>query len=394
MFPHADARSRGFLLHGMVLLITLAGTAAGQSITGVTALPNPGNDPDEFSGSSANPSSQRESRVNGTAATTLSFSTRYKALVSADSGLFGAARLEVLNSDYRINFTVVAPGAYRVTVATHRKGDLHLIEDNIFVGGHHADTTALTGTMTGGTLQSGTLSLADPGRADDIPLVFDPITVAFDQSATATIFGVSNGAPQAHEMGFTWSQEAYSPAAGDEAAVRMGGTSQDTSETAADYPGNPARVQGDDGHFVTVTLTSLCGNGLVDAGPGGFVEECDDGAANGTPGSCCAANCTLRPAGTLCRAAVDTCDHPEVCDGVVGTCPDDSAMPAFVLCRPAAGPCDLEERCDGLTFACPADDKRTDVCRAAAGACDVAESCDGFNNACPADQKRTGVCRA
>src|SRR5262249_39216014 len=170
-----------------------------------------------------------------------------------------------------INFTVVAPGAYRVTVSTHRKGDLHLIEDNIFVGGHHADMTALTGTMSGGTLQSGTLSLPDPGRADDIPLVFDPITVAFDQTATATIFGVSNGAPQAHQVSFAWSQEAYSPAAGDEAAVRMGGTSQDTSETAADYPGNPGRVQTDDGHFVTVTLTSLCGNGVIDSGAGAFL---------------------------------------------------------------------------------------------------------------------------
>src|SRR5262249_46035915 len=113
MFPHAHDRPRGFLLHGMVLFVALAGTAAGPSIPGVTALPDPGNGPDEFSGSSANPSYQRESLVNVTAATTLSFSTRYKALVSADSGLFGAARLEVLNSDYRINFTVVAPGAYR-----------------------------------------------------------------------------------------------------------------------------------------------------------------------------------------------------------------------------------------------------------------------------------------
>ena len=31
------------------------------------------------------------------------------------------------------------------------------------------------------------------------------------------------------------------------------------------YPGDPGRTQATDGHFVTVTFTSLCGNGTIDA---------------------------------------------------------------------------------------------------------------------------------
>ncbi|HXJ34767.1 MAG TPA: hypothetical protein VMS22_12105 [Candidatus Eisenbacteria bacterium] len=378
----------------LVVFVTLVvARLATAQITGVTAIPNPANSPDETSGPGVNPSFERESFVTVTAATASAFTTRYKALVTADSGLFGDARLEHLDSDYTISFSVTAPGAYRVVVATHRKGDLHLIEDNIFVADHFADMSALAGSFTGGTLTTGTLNLADPGRANDIPLVFDPITVAFDQTASAAIFGVSNGSAQAHTLRFTWNQEAFSPAAGDEAAVRMGGTSDDSTETAGDYPGNPPRVQADDGHFVTVTLTSLCGNGVLDGGPS-YLEQCDDGAGNGTQGSCCTSTCQLRTAGTTCRAAVGGCDNTEVCNGVDGACPLDSVMPAFVLCRPAAGSCDLAEACDGLSPLCPDDTKSTGVCRPAAGVCDLAESCDGFNNECPPDQKSTALCRA
>jgi hypothetical protein len=384
-------RSLGTWIIGII--VATAWPLAAQTLTGVTALPNGGNTPDEFSGVLANPSYERESAVAVTAASATSISTRYKGLVSADSGLFGDGRLETLASDYSVAFTVSTPGAYRVIVATRRTGDLHLIEDNIFVGGHWADISALAGTFTGGVLQSGTLALADPGRADDIPLVFDPITLAFDQSATATLFGVSDGTPQSHTLRFTWSQQAFSPGAGDEAAVRLGGTSDDTTETAADYPGNPVRDQSQDGHFVTVTLVSLCGNGFIDGGPG-YVEDCDDGAGNGAPASCCTANCRLRPAGTTCRAPIGPCDSTEVCNGVDGGCPMDSAMAAFTLCRESAGSCDLEERCDGLSSFCPPDDKSTSTCRPTAGLCDVAETCDGFSNECPPDLKSTAVCRA
>src|SRR5205814_8080994 len=45
-----------------------------------------------------------------------------------------------------------------------------------------------------------------------------------------------------------------------------------------------------------VSCADVCGNGIAEAG-----EDCDDGVANGTPGSCCTADCRLRAAGESCR---------------------------------------------------------------------------------------------
>jgi hypothetical protein len=366
--------------------LLVAGVAAAQTITGVVAAKNAGNSANEVT--TANPSYERESFVQVTAATATSFTSRYYGLASADSGLFGAARLEVLNADYTLSFTVTAPAAYRLLVNSRRKGDLHLVEDNIFVADHYADMSALSGAFSGGTLSGGTLNLADPGRANDIPLVFDPISVPFDQTGNATITGVSNGAPVAHSLTYTWSQEAYSPGGGDEAAVRLGGTSDDNTETAADYPGNPARVQVDDGHVVTVTLVSLCGNGVVDSGPG-FSEACDAGAGNGKPGSCCTVNCTPAGGGMPCRVAGLQCDVTELCDGLSGACPTDLFAAPTVVCRAASAgqECDLDDHCDGSSPFCPPDVIKDagSVCRSANGACDVAETCDGIVTTCPSD---------
>ncbi len=69
-------------------------------------------------------------------------------------------------------------------------------------------------------------------------------------------------------------------------------------------------------------LNDVCGNGIVD-GP----EACDAGGANGMPGSCCSATCTIVTAGTECRAAAGPCDVAETCDGVTDTCPADSGLP-------------------------------------------------------------------
>src|SRR5207247_1909514 len=79
---------------------------------------------------------------------------------------------------------------------------------------------------------------------------------------------------------------------------------------------------------ITVSYVT-CGNGVVDAG-----EQCDDGVANGTATSCCAANCTFTSAGTACNDActAGTCqsgvcigNNPVVCSAsdqchVAGTC--------------------------------------------------------------------------
>jgi hypothetical protein len=132
--------------------------------------------------------------------------------------------------------------------------------------------------------------------------------------------------------------------------------------------------------------TSACGNGVIDS-CGTFTEACDEGPANGTPGSCCRADCTLRPAGTTCRDSAGPCDVAETCTGTGGVCPADALLPAETICRPLADGCDVAETCSGTSAACPADVLRPAgyVCRAAAGLCDVAETCTGTNPICPND---------
>src|SRR5262245_18670454 len=86
-----------------------------------------------------------------------------------------------------------------------------------------------------------------------------------------------------------------------------------------------------------------CGDGVLDSG-----EQCDEGVANGTSGSCCNADCTFRSGGEICRPAADSCDAVEQCSGADGACPADDVEPSGVACRAAADVCDTAESCDGV----------------------------------------------
>ncbi len=145
--------------------------------------------------------------------------------------------------------------------------------------------------------------------------------------------------------------------------------------------------------FDTFSITKTCGDSSVGAG-----EQCDQGAANGTAGSCCMAACQYKAAGTQCRANAGTCDVAESCSGSSATCPADGFQSVGSVCRAASGLCDVAETCSGSSAACPADALATvgTVCRSASGGCDVAESCTGSSNACPADGFAAAgvVCRA
>lgn len=137
-------------------------------------------------------------------------------------------------------------------------------------------------------------------------------------------------------------------------------------------------------------------NDVTTAGTDDAAAARDLAAPDVLPGACSVAGLP-KPAGTICRVAVDLCDVAEVCDGVSLECPADKPAAAATPCRPVAGDCDIAETCDGTSTACPVDGFKAagTVCRVAAGVCDVAESCEGTSPACPVDSlaPSTTVCR-
>jgi cysteine-rich repeat protein len=313
------------------------------------------------------------------------FKTRFAWNVSADVGVF-STRDQSGNAQHNLSFNVTAPGAYFLTVDTQRTGDMNRRNDASGCDGS-ADISGVSGSQSGGTLTSGTLSLGDPGSiGNGGSTTSGPI----NQSASARIDDVSNGVAQGHSLSFTWNGNARSNSC--EAAVRLGEGSSVSGCDACAYPGSPSRTATSDGHFVTVTLTSLCGNGVVDSGQG---EQCDTAISGSV---CCNSQCKFTTSGTQCRASAGICDVAENCTGSSATCPSNGFVSSSVVCRAASGGvCDAAENCTGSSAACPPDVflNSSVTCRPSAGVCDVAESCSGSSASCPANafQSNSVTCR-
>ncbi|HEV7733291.1 MAG TPA: hypothetical protein VGR62_14060, partial [Candidatus Binatia bacterium] len=309
--------------------------------------------------------------------TTTQLQSRYAWMLNADVGAFSTRDTNGA-AQHNVAFNATAPGGYRLDIATSASGDFNRFNDLAGCNGA-ADMTAVTGSFSGGTLTSGSLSLSDPGSLGNGS---STTSSGIGVSGSAQIHRVSNGVAQGHTLTFTWSGSVRSNSC--EAALRLGnggGTVSGCSGTCQ-YSGSPARTQSSDGHFVTVTYTSLCGNGVVDSA---VSEQCDQGGANGTATSCCTSTCTFRGAGNVCRTSAGDCDPQETCTGAAAACPTD--LKSTAVCRGVAGLCDVAESCNGVSNTCPADGflSSANVCRPGAGVCDVAESCTGSSAACPAN---------
>jgi hypothetical protein len=406
-------------LGGGMLVVAGPPSATAQTISGLVNPPvkNAGNSPDEFQDGTFE-SYQRTSITSIITSSATSFRARYREVIGVDEGFGGSDRTEVLNSDYTVQFNVTAPQSYQLNITTSLNGAFTTTDDGGGVA--TADLGAVTGTHTGGTLVGGTLNLSDPGSLS----TNSGGNVPFLRTSSATITGVSLGVAQAHTLRFTWSGSCRSAGGiftnGDECAVRGGIAIGYSGETAGDYPGVGGRNIDLDGHFVSVHVVSLCGNGILNAG-----EQCDLGAGNGSATTCCTSGCLFRSAGSVCRATAGVCDLADLCTGTGGTCPADAFQPPSTICRLAGGGCDITENCTGTGVNCPPDAKDPPgtpcgsdgnpctldqcdgvnnacqhpagnagaVCRASAGVCDPQEVCNGTSTTCPPDLKSTAVCR-
>ena len=300
------------------------------------------------------------------------FTSRYAWNINADTTVFSTHDTSG-NAQHNVSFSATATGGYRLDISTSRVGAMGRSSDATGCDGA-ADTSGVTGNSNV-ALNSGTLTIGDPGAIANGG--GDANTPYNQSSGTAQIFRFSGGVAQSHSLSFTWNGSVRSNSC--EASVRQGESSGTTSGCdVCGYPGNPSRTQASDGHFVTVSFTSLCGNGAVEAAAG---EDCDTGIAGSV---CCTSQCKFATSGT-CRAAAGECDLAESCNGAQATCPADAKKTSGTACTADTNPCTLDQ-CDGTNVTCqhPAGNAGA-TCRASAGTCDVVETCTGLSTTCPAD---------
>ncbi|MGH7789394.1 MAG: hypothetical protein ACRERC_21160, partial [Candidatus Binatia bacterium] len=322
-----------------------ASTSAGSSCTGA-------NNADGFCGFVT-------TVPTNTAATVVS---RYAWNINADVGTL-TTRDTSSNASHNVSFTATAPGSYQVALQSDRIGMVQRNDDLLNCNGQ-AHMSALS-SSSNIALTTGALTHA----AVDVNNGTGNQQTAVSQSANATILRLSNGVGQNHSLTFTWNGSVRSNSC--EAAVRLGQQNGSTTGCGAcEYTGSPSRTQATDGHFVTVTFTNFCGDGVIN----GTGEQCDLGGANGSGTSCCNSNCTFRSVGQVCRAnSGGGCDVQETCTGANANCPADGFASATTSCRAVAGDCDVAESCTGSGPNCPADGflSATTTCRPTAGDCDV-----------------------
>ncbi len=125
-----------------------------------------------------------------------------------------------------------------------------------------------------------------------------------------------------------------------------------------------------------------CGNGHADPG-----EECDEGGANGTGGSCCTTLCRFEPSSKLCNAASGECDLDHHCSGSSGECSTDNVKAADTPCADDGNPCSRDV-CDGTQPTCQHPAGNTGATCNAGNGCRLPAQCDGTSTTCPATMKR------
>jgi hypothetical protein len=240
-----------------MLLAAWPGSAHALSITGIAIAPSAANTADASGTTGANRFQIASSAglvgsapapVADLAGASLSFDSRYAALVAADRESNGGTTAQTATESYTITFTVNNPlgGSYRIDIDTSRVGALTLVDDS--TGSATASLGAVVGTLGG--VANAALALPALGPLSG--------TAGADQGfsqtgSTLQVFGSATTAT--FTLAFDWTASASSSR--DEAAVRLGIAGSLATTTADDYPGAGGRVASADGHLVHVAVTLL-----------------------------------------------------------------------------------------------------------------------------------------
>jgi hypothetical protein len=240
-------------------LMLAAGPAHGLAITGHSVATDAANTADASGTAGANRFQVASSvglvgsapgPVADLVGASVSFDTRYAALLAADREAGGGTTAQSATAAYTITFTIDNPtgGAYRIDIDTSRVGALTLVND----GGGASNASASIGAL---------LAFIDGAAAPGLGLAaVGPLSGAaggnqgFSQSST-TLSLFDNALTRTITLAFTWSASASSSQ--DEAAVRLGLGGSLATTTADDYPGAGGRTAANDGHTVGVGVTLL-----------------------------------------------------------------------------------------------------------------------------------------
>ena len=238
-------------------LVLWAGAAQALSITGLTVATDAANTANASGTTGANRFQiastaglvgSAPAPVADVAGASVSFDTRYAALLAADREAGGGTTAQSATASYTITFTVDNPtgGAYRIDIDTSRVGALTLVTDS--GGSASASLGAVTALIDGAATPSLGLGAVGPlsGAAGG--------NQAFSQSST-TFSLFDTALTRTVTLAFSWSASASGSQ--DEAAVRLGLAGGLATTSADDYPGVGGRVAAGDGHLVGVDVTLL-----------------------------------------------------------------------------------------------------------------------------------------
>lgn len=184
--------------------------------------------------------------------------TRYAFGAAADNGGNSSADTVTINSNYSVTFSVsaLAGTTYDVTINTSMLGGLTVVDD--YALGNGTSGIASIGNVSGtidAVSQAG-LGLATAASQNGSSGTSE---TAVSKANVYTITGLTG--PQSFTLNFTWSATANSQTNtssfdnSDEVGLRFGIGNVQGSNAADDYAGSPARVQANDGHFVTISAT-------------------------------------------------------------------------------------------------------------------------------------------
>jgi len=257
-------RLRRLARSALTLALALAPLpAAAATIANVQVTLNAANTADFFDdlGAVASANSSSASVLSSTA---MGFSTRYAAVVVADTGGVGGADVtRNFTANFTVSFQVLAPlgQVWDVAVDVGRVGTMTILSD----GNGDATVTmgALSASLAGASLSAGALGLAAlPNNSNTAAEGTSP-DAPFNQTTAATVSGVGTGVAQLVTITFAFAASATSndrpgggTPQGDEAAFRMGMDTALSFFTADNYPGVGGRTLANDGIVVSASVVT------------------------------------------------------------------------------------------------------------------------------------------